>query len=412
MKPEQKKVLITQIKQRYEYIAPHLSERDRRLWVAAESHTVGRGGNTVVQQATGVSRVTINNGKKELTKGVNASIPRIRKVGGGRKKLIDKNPALIKELDKLIDPLTRGDPESALRWTCKSTYKLADALRLKGYKVAQKTVHSMLKEMGYSMQANRKILEGKQNPDRDTQFQFINDNVKEFQNNGQPVISVDAKKKENIGQYKNSGMEWGRHGNPVKVNTYDFPDKKAGKACPYGVYDLSRNEGWVSVGISKDTAEFAVESIRRWWNEMGCFIYPDATRLLITADGGGSNGYRIRLWKREIQALSNELGIAIQICHFPPGTSKWNKIEHQMFSFMSKNWRGRPLDSLGTIVNLIASTTTKKGLKIEVDVDPSDYETGIKVSDDEMANLNIVRDAFHGEWNYKIIPQETLDFMT
>ncbi len=320
--------------------------------------------------------------------------------------MMDKNPALIKKLDKLIDLLTRGDPESPLCWTCKSTYKLADALRFKGYKVSQKTVYTMLQELGYSMQANRKILEGKQNPDRDAQFHFINNQINEFQNCGQPVISVDAKKKENIGRYKNPGMEWELHGQPVPVNTYDFLDKEAGKAAPHGVYDLSRNEGWVSVGISRDTAEFAAESIRRWWNEMGCFTYPNATRLLITADGGGSNGYRIRLWKREVQALSNELGILIQICHFPPGTSKWNKIEHQIFSFMTMNWRGRPLDSLGTIVNLIASTTTQKGLRIKADADLSEYKTGIKVSNDEMAQLNITRDSFHGEWNYKIMPQE------
>jgi len=407
MKAEQKKALIAQVKQRYQYLAPYFSEKDRRLWVAAESYAIGRGGNTIVQQATGISRVTINKGKEEIDSKVENSQNRIRNIGGGRKKITDKNPEIAKDLDKLIDPLTRGDPESPLRWTCKSTHKLAKTLCQKGYKVTQKTVHTILQTMGYSMQANRKILEGKQNPDRDAQFHFINDQVVDFQASGQPVISVDAKKKENIGQYKNPGMEWERKGCPVNVNTYDFPDKKAGKACPYGVYDLSRNEGWVSVGISKDTAEFAVESIRRWWNEMGCFIYPHATRLLITADGGGSNGYRIRLWKKEIQALSNELGIEIQICHFPPGTSKWNKIEHQMFSFMSKNWRGRPLESLATIVNLIANTTTKKGLKIRTDVDSSEYQSGIKVSDEEMASLNILRDEFHGEWNYKIKPQES-----
>ncbi len=407
MKTEQKQALIAQVKQRYEFIGVHLSEKDKRLWVASESNTIGRGGDTIVQQATGLSRVTISRGKKDLDTKDSVSSKRIRKVGGGRKRLADKNPALIKELDKLIDPLTRGDPESPLRWTCKSTYKLADALRLKGYKVSQKTVYLMLQEMGYSMQANRKIMEGKQNPDRDAQFHFINNQVKDFQNNDQPVISVDAKKKENIGRYKNAGVEWERHGQPVPVNTYDFPDKQAGKACPYGIYDLKRNEGWVSVGISRDTSEFAVESIRRWWNEMGCFKYPNSTHLLITADGGGSNGYRIRLWKREIQNLSNELGISIQVCHFPPGTSKWNKIEHQMFSFMSKNWRGRPLDSLGTIVNLIANTTTEKGLKIETEIDFSEYKTGIKVSDDEMAQLNIIRDSFHGEWNYTIRPHES-----
>ena len=265
----------------------------------------------------------------------------------------------------------------------------------------------MLQDMGYSMQANRKIMEGEQHPDRNEQFLFIYNKVKEFQARRQPVVSVDAKKKENIGQYKNAGMEWEKHGQPTLVNTYDFPDKEKGKACPYGVFDLTRNEGWVSVGISRDTAEFAVESIRRWWSDMGCLRYPSATNLLITADGGGSNGYRIRLWKREIQNLSNELGLTIQICHFPPGTSKWNKIEHQMFSFISKNWRGRPLASIGTIVNLISNTTNKKGLKIEAEIDKNEYEKGIKISDEEMHQLNIKRESFHGEWNYRIMPQET-----
>jgi len=410
METQQKEDLIKQVKLRYDFMAAHLSEKDKKLWAASEANAIGRGGDTIVYQATGISRVTISKGKKELTGKAFSKTPknkRIRKTGGGRKRLVDKNPALVKELDMLIDPLTRGDPESPLRWTCKSTYKLSEALRLKGYKVSQKTVYLMLQEMGYSMQANRKIMEGKQSPDRDAQFYFIYNQIKEFQDNGQPVISVDAKKKENIGQYKNTGKEWEPKGQPTDVNTYDFPDKDKGKACPYGIYDLTRNEGWVSVGISRDTAEFAVESIRRWWNEMGCFKYPDATRLLITADGGGSNGYRVRLWKREIQSLVNELGISINVCHFPPGTSKWNKIEHQMFSFMSKNWRGRPLDSLGTIVNLISSTTTKKGLKIEAEINAAQYEKGIKVSDAEMARLNIEHASFHGEWNYKILPQET-----
>jgi len=408
METQQKEDLINQVKQRYDLMAAHLSEKDKRLWAASEANTIGRGGDTIVSQATGISRVTIGKGKKELTGKTDGTKKRIRKTGGGRKRLMDKNPALIKDLDMLIDPLTRGDPESPLRWTCKSTYKLSEALRKKGHKVSQKTVYLILQEMGYSMQANRKIKEGKQNPDRDAQFNFIYEQVKEFQGDGQPVISVDAKKKENIGQYKNVGMEWEPAGKPTDVNTYDFPDKEKGKACPYGIYDLTRNEGWVSVGISRDTAQFAVESIRRWWNEMGCFRYHGASRLLITADGGGSNGYRIRLWKSEIQSLANELGIAINICHFPPGTSKWNKIEHQMFSFMSKNWRGRPLDSLGTIVNLISNTTTQKGLKIKADIDDAEYKKGIKVGDDEMARLNIERASFHGEWNYKIMPQEIL----
>ena len=404
----QKENLINQVQQRHNLIAAHLSEKDKRLWAASEANTIGRGGDTIVCEATGISRVTIGKGKKELSGQPEGTKKRIRKIGGGRKRLMDKNPALMKDLDTLIDPLTRGDPESPLRWTCKSTYKLSEALRKKGHKVSQKTVYLMLQELGYSMQANRKIKEGKQNPDRDEQFKFIYKRVKKFQATGQPVISVDAKKKENIGQYKNTGMEWEPSGQPTSVNTYDFPDKEKGKACPYGIYDLTRNEGWVSVGISRDTAQFAVESIRRWWNEMGCFSYPNATRLLITADGGGSNGYRVRLWKSEIQSLVNELGISISICHFPPGTSKWNKIEHQMFSFMSKNWRGRPLDSLGTIVNLIANTTTQKGLKIEAEIDDTQYEKGLKIGDNEMAKLNIERAHFHGEWNYKIMPQEVI----
>ena len=407
----QKQGLLAQIKQRHRLMDAHLSERDKRLWVASEAITIGRGGDTIVTQATGISRVTISKGKKEIESEAGKLVNRIRKEGGGRKRLVDKNPALIKALDMLIDPLTRGDPESPLRWTCKSTYKLSEALHFKGHEVSQKTVYSMLQEMGYSMQANRKIMEGKQNPDRDAQFHFINNKVNEFQADDQPVISVDAKKKENIGQYKNTGGEWEKHGQPTLVNTYDFPDKEKGKACPYGIFDMTRNEGWVSVGISHDTAEFAVESIRRWWNEMGCFNYRNATQLLITADGGGSNGHRIRLWKREIQRLSNELGLSIQICHFPPGTSKWNKIEHQMFSFMSKNWRGRPLDSLGTIVNLISNTTTKKGLKIGAKIDSNEYEKGIKVNDTEMQQLNINHEDFHGEWNYKIMPQETKAFL-
>lgn len=406
MSLEKRQALIFQVKQRHQVMCAHLSEREKRIWAASEAITIGRGGDTIVSEATGISRVTISKGKKEVKGEVVISSGRIREAGGGRKRLIKKHPNIVKDLDTMIDPLTRGDPESPLRWTCKSTYKLAEALQAKGHRISQKAVYSLLQEMGYSMQSNRKIMEGKQHPDRDDQFHFINRKVKEFQEQGQPVISVDAKKKENIGQFKNAGKEWEKHGQPVAVNTYDFPDKDKGKACPYGVFDMTRNEGWVNVGISRDTAEFALESIRRWWTGMGYLKYPGATELLITADGGGSNGYRIRLWKREIQKLSNELGITIQVCHFPPGTSKWNKIEHQMFSFVSKNWRGRPLDSLGTIINLIASTTTKKGLQIKAEIDKNEYEKGIKVSDEEMALLNIERESFHGEWNYKIMPQQ------
>lgn len=397
--------LISQIKQRHGVIYTHLSEKAKRIWAASEAIAIGRGGDTIVSEATGISRVTIIKGKNEIKGESDSNKDQIRKSGGGRKRLIKKHPEIIKDLDVMIAPLTRGDPESSLRWTCKSTYKLSEALRAKGHRISQKSVYSLLQEMGYSMQSNRKKMEGKQHPNRDEQFHFISRKVNELQELGQPVISVDAKKKENVGQFKNAGKEWAKQGQPTVVNTYDFPDKEKGKACPYGIYDMARNEGWVNVGISRDTAEFAVESIRRWWTGMGCHRYPKATDLLITADGGGSNGYRIRLWKREIQNLSNELGISIHVCHFPPGTSKWNKIEHQMFSFMSRNWRCRPLENLGTIINLIASTTTKTGLQIEAELDKNEYEKGIKVSDDEMASLNIDRDSFHGEWNYKIMPQ-------
>lgn len=407
MESKERQELSSRISRRYQMVSANLSESGKRAWAASESIVIGRGGDTIVSNATGISRVTISKAKKEIKQGNREENSRLRKKGGGRKRLKDQHPEIIAELDIMIDPFTRGDPESPLRWTCKSTYNLANALKEKGYKISQRTVYTLLQEMGYSMQANQKKLEGKQNPDRDAQFLFINAKVKQFQEKMQPVISVDAKKKENIGEYKNQGREWERKGQPKAVNTYDFPDKEKGKARPYGVFDMTRNEGWVNVGISRDTAEFAVESIRRWWFGMGKARYPNATCLLITADGGGSNGYRIRLWKREIQKLVNQLDMAIEVCHFPPGTSKWNKIEHQMFSFVSKNWRGRPLDSIGTIVNLISSTTTKKGLIIEAEFDNNEYKAGIKVSDEEIGMLNIERDDFHGEWNYKILPQKS-----
>ncbi len=409
MSPEKRQELISQVKQRHQIMMAYLPENTLRIWAASEAITIGRGGDTIVSEATGISRVTINKGKNEIKTKKSNSSDRVRSFGAGRKRLTAKHPNILNDLDTMIDPLTRGDPESPLRWTCKSTYKLAEALKSKGHLISQKSVYSLLQEMGYSMQSNRKKMEGIQHPDRDEQFQYINDKVKEFQSKMQPVVSVDAKKKENIGQYKNNGKEWEKHGQPTNVHTYDFQDKELGKACPYGVYDMTRNEGWFNVGISRDTAEFAVESIRRWWKKMGMHSYPVATDLLITADGGGSNGYRIKLWKLEIQKLSNELGISISVCHFPPGTSKWNKIEHRMFSFVSKNWRGKPLDSLGTIVNLIANTTTLKGLQIEAEIDENEYEKGIKVSDKEMALLNIERSNFHGEWNYKIMPNHALD---
>ena len=331
---------------------------------------------------------------------------KMRQTGGGRKKITSKYPELTTELEKLIDPSTRGNPESPLRWTCKSARNLAKVLQDNlNYDVSHRTVHNILEDLGYSLQSNRKKMEGKQHPDRDTQFRYINRLVKKFQRELQPVISVDTKKKENIGNYANKGQEWEEKGNPINVNTYDFPDKKKGKASPYGIFDLTNNEGWMNVGVSKDTAVFAVESIRRWWKGMGILRYPNTKKLLITADGGGSDGDRVRLWKREMQCLANELGLDIHICHFPPGTSKWNKIEHKMFSFVSKNWRCQPLDSLATIVNLIANTTTKEGLRIETSIDKNIYEKSIKVSDEEMRTLNIKPDKFQGQWNYKIIHQ-------
>ncbi len=403
---ERKQALVAEIRQRYNLVSPYLSERTKRIWGTSEAIVIGWGGISLVCEATGISRVTLTEGKKELREGSQVDIHRIRQQGGGRKKLSVHDPHLLQDLDRLIAPYTRGDPDSPLRWTCKSVYKLSEALKEQGHRVSERTVCGLLEELGYSLQSNRKTQEGRQHPDRDKQFHYINRLVKRFQKRNQPVISVDAKKKENIGNYKNLGKEWEKKGQPRLVNIYDFPDKVKGKACPYGVFDMCHNEGWVNVGLSHDTAEFAVESIRRWWQRMGRCRYPKATQLLITADGGGSNSYRGKLWKRELQAFANETQLEIQVSHFPPGTSKWNKIEHQMFSFMGKNWRGRPLDSVATIVNLISNTTTKSGLHIEAEVDTHVYEKGIEVSDEEMDSLNIKKDKFHGEWNYKILSQK------
>jgi hypothetical protein len=366
---------------------------------------LGRGGNAIVSEATGISRTTLMKARQEVIHQAGVVPARQRSPGGGRRKLVEIDATLLDALDSLIDPSTRGDPESPLRWTCKSTYHLAEALTEQGHPVSQRTVYRLLEALGYSLQANRKTEEGADHPDRDAQFEFIYRQVKRFQKAHQPVISVDTKKKENIGNFANVGRVWEPHGQPTHVRMHDFTDPQQGKACPYGIYDLTRNEGWVSVGVSRDTARFAVESIRRWWNKMGHHRYPHARELLIMADGGGSNGYRTRLWKVELQKLATELKLTIQVCHFPPGTSKWNKIEHQMFSFISKNWRGQPLDSLATIVNLIAHTTTDTGLHIEASIDDTIYETGVEVTDEELASLNITRKKFHGEWNYIIKPQ-------
>jgi hypothetical protein len=396
------------IRRKFRLVAVELDERRRRQWAAAEARDVGWGGISLVARATGLSRPTIMAGLKELELSAKSRLvaaARVRSPGGGRRTLTQSDPGLLEALERLIDPATRGDPMSPLRWTCKSTAKLAEELTRQNHPVSDRTVAMLLKQSGYSLQANRKSREGSSHPDRNAQFEYINRQVRAFQKRQQPVVSVDTKKKELVGEFKNPGEEWQPQGQPQPVNVHDFPDKKLGKAIPYGVYDLAGNEGWVSVGIDHDTAEFACASILRWWNEMGSARFPCATELMITADGGGSNSSRNRLWKKSLQCLANDLGIALKICHFPPGTSKWNKIEHRLFCFITKNWRGRPLTTYEVIVNLIASTTTKKGLIVRAALDPRQYETGITVSDEELEHLRLTRAKFHGEWNYSIKPQ-------
>jgi hypothetical protein len=382
----------------------------RRLVAAAESAVIGYGGVSLVARATGVSRRAITEGLKELSqqkvsREALPSPPRIRRKGAGRKRTVDKDPALREDLDRMVDPATRGDPESPLRWTCKSVRKLAEELRRAGHAVSYQTVAELLHEMDYSLQANQKTLEGRQHADRNQQFEYINRKAQRYLKQGEPVISVDTKKKELVGDFKNPGREWQPQGQPDQVRIHDFeihqPDK--GKVAPYGVYDLGRNVGWVSVGVDHDTAEFAVESIRRWWRWMGRRSYPEAKRLLITADSGGSNGARVRLWKWELQQLADETGLEISVCHFPPGTSKWNKIEHRLFSFISQNWRGKPLTSHQVIIDLIAGTTTTTGLTVKSKIDTNTYEKGLKVSDQQMAELHLRREKFHGDWNYKLL---------
>lgn len=393
------------ISNRYKILSPLLDEKSQRLMIAAESIVLGHGGIAIVAKSTGVSRTTISTGLKELREPNLINTNRIRKEGGGRKKAIEKSPTLKKELEKLIEPALRGEPESPLMWTSKSLRKLSTELKSKGFNVSHKLVGEILKEQGFSLQANRKTDEGKNHPDRNAQFEHIHHKIKEFQKNGQPVISVDAKKKELVGNFKNNGKELHKEKAPEEVKVYDFLSDAKGKAIPYGVYDLSQNKGWVSVGINHDTAEFAVETIKKWWAKMGKPFYPDAQRLLITADGGGSNSSRSRLWKAEIQKLANEIRLTIEVCHFPPATSKWNKIEHRLFSYISQNWRGKPLVSYEVIVNLIASTKTLKGLEIKCELDKKNYNTGIKITDEEMENIKIDRNDFHGEWNYIIRPK-------
>lgn len=402
---------LVMLQRKYELLRPRLDEVSMRLCAAADAMALGRGGPSLVAQASGLSRTTIYAGLSDLKEssapsGAPVRVPgRIRQPGGGRKRLTVSNPGLLRDLDKLVDPITRGDPESPLRWTCKSTTKLTKELQAQGHQVSQRTVWTLLDQLGYSMQSNRKAREGTEHPDRDAQFLYIANKVGKFQEAGLPVISVDTKKKELIGRFKNAGREWQRKGRPEEVNTHDFADKELGKVVPYGVYDLTHNQGWVSVGINHDTAEFAVATIRRWWKRMGIRLYPEASELLITADGGGSNGSRVRLWKVEVQKLAQELDMTIHVCHFPPGTSKWNKIEHRMFCHISENWRGRPLESRAVVVNLIANTRTEKGLTIEAELDDALYPTGIRIPDEDMANLAIIREDFHGEWNYRICPR-------
>ena len=389
----------------FSVIAPLLDERQRRVVAGATARLLGRGGTTAVARAAEMSRNTVTTGAVEIEAGEAALDDRVRRVGGGRKQAIDKDPNLLLELDDLVSPEARGDPMSPLRWTSKSTYKLADALRAKGFDVGPTTVRELLHEMGYSLQGTSKQKEGAQHVDRDAQFHHINDTAAAFVANGQPVISVDAKKKELIGEYANAGQEYQPTGKPTRTKVHDFIDPEMGKAIPYGVYDLGADEGWVSVGDDADTAGFAVATIGRWWAQMGRPRYPEATQLLICADAGGSNGYRIRAWKVELAKLAKETGLEITVAHFPPGTSKWNKIEHRLFSFITMNWRGRPLTSYRVMVQLIANTTTKKGLKVNAALDESHYPTGIKISNEELAAVPLTRNKFHGDWNYTVHPE-------
>jgi Rhodopirellula transposase DDE domain len=399
---------IGRIRRKYQSLLPEMDERRRRQWAAAEARELGWGGVSLVSCATGLSRPTIMAGLRELDQPIPqraVQADRVRRPGGGRRPLTRTTPALLPALEALVEPVTRGDPESPLRWTCKSTRRLAEELTRQGHRVGARTVAALLHEAGYSLQANRKTREGLAHPDRNAQFEYINASVARSLIRDQPAISVDTKKKELVGDFKNGGREWRPRGKPEEVRVHDFLDKTLGKAIPYGVYDMINDQGWVSVGIDHDTAQFAANSIRRWWNEMGQDRFPKAKELLITADGGGSNGHRIRLWKVSLQVLADELGLTLNVCHFPPGTSKWNKIEHRLFSFITQNWRGKPLVSYQAIVSLIASTTTRTGLIVKAALDTNQYDTEIKVSDEELARLRLKRHEFHGDWNYTISPR-------
>jgi hypothetical protein len=384
-------------------VLPHLNEKQKRLLLAAEAKAIGWGGVSQVAKATGASRVTIHKALKEIKNKAKIS-ERVRRLGGGRKGIAESHPNLLRDLDSLVDPVTRGDPMSPLRWTCKSTRHLSTQLVQQGYPVSHVTVAELLHRLDYSLQANAKTLEGADHPDREEQFNHINEIVKKFLQRGNPVISVDTKKKELLGQFKNPGKEWHPQGKPEEVEIHDFAGPESPKVIPYGIYDIGRNMGWVNVGCDHDTASFAVASIRRWWLSMGREIYPSAKELLICADGGGSNGYRVRLWKVELQALATTMGFKITTCHFPPGTSKWNKIEHRLFSHISMNWRGRPLVSYEVMVKLIGETSTRNGLRVRAKLDRRQYPTKVKVTNEEMEKVKLKPHSFHGEWNYSINP--------
>jgi Rhodopirellula transposase DDE domain len=398
---------VDAIRRRFSAIAPFLDERSRRLVAASEAATAGYGGIAAVSVATGVAASTIGRGLRELSAAETAELHRVRRPGGGRKATVAKDTTLLSDLGALVEPSSRGDPQSPLRWTCKSLRRLAEELQAQGHRVGRTLVGELLNDMGFSLQGNRKTREGDSHPDRDAQFQYINTAARTALAASEPVISVDTKKKELVGDFKNGGREYRPAGDPEKVRVHDFLIKELGRAVPYGVYDLAANAGWVNLGINHDTAAFAVHSIRRWWQEIGRARYPNATQLLITADGGGSNGSRVRLWKRELQTLADELGIKIVVHHLPPGTSKWNKIEHRLFSFISQNWRAQPLVSYRVIVDLIAATTTKTGLTVRCEIDHNLYPKGITVSNAEMAGINITHHEFHGEWNYTIAPNSS-----
>jgi biotin operon repressor len=392
-----------EIKQDFARISPFLDEKTRRLYVSNMALSMGRGGRLKVSKSLGISRVRINNGIKELQGDLPAiATDKKRRSGGGRKSLAKHYPEIKEQIESIISPYTRGDPMNPLKWCSKSLRKIANAMKAKGYPISHVTVEKYLLSNHYSLQSNRKIDEGSSEEDRDRQFEHINAKAKAFMSEQEPVISVDCKKKELIGNYKNAGQEWEKSKSPQEVKVYDFIDKELGKAIPYGAYDIAHNEGWVSVGISSDTAQFAVNAIRTWWQQMGIHVYPNATKLLITADGGGSNSTRSRLWKKELQSFATETGLEINVCHYPPGTSKWNKIEHRLFSFITMNWRGKPLISLETVVNLISNTTTETGLKVRAMKDMNIYQKGIKISDAEFEKINLTKDNFRGDWNYAI----------